>query len=314
MWMLEQARDAGRRARRGRLTSPSRSSAGRVTGVEIAAAYGPRERVATGCLVNAAGPLAAEVGRLAGVDLPLLERAARQGLPRRRRAGRAARAAADDLVRSGDPRLGRRGARRRLAADPELAYLTRPLPGGVHFRPEGGRDRPHAPAALHLPPRRRRRPFGRRSSIPGTRRSPCGRCRPDGARLRRSTSATSAAARSSTAATTARRPRTGFWSVRSPVAGLHLLCGLSGYGIMAAAAGPSSWVPISPARRSARLRRRVSPRPLRRSRLPRPAGRGEFASGSCSLIGGAPRKEFVTVTDFSSEERPVAASMPRGKR
>jgi glycine/D-amino acid oxidase-like deaminating enzyme len=57
MWMLEQARDAGVELIEGRLTAVTVES-GRVTGVELVSPTGAVERIATGTLVNAAGPLA----------------------------------------------------------------------------------------------------------------------------------------------------------------------------------------------------------------------------------------------------------------
>lgn len=138
MWMLEQAREAGVELVEGRLTAVQVES-GRVTGVEIAGPGGNVERIATGCLVNAAGPLAPEVGRLAGLDLPLWNELhgkiyledSEQVVPREL-----------PLMIWCDPVTLAWGEEERaeLAADPDLAYLTRPLPGGVHFRPEGGRD------------------------------------------------------------------------------------------------------------------------------------------------------------------------------
>ncbi len=66
---LEQARDAGVQLVEGRLTSVAVESGG-VSGVEIARRGGSVERIATGALVSAAGPLA-QAGRMCGLKLPL---------------------------------------------------------------------------------------------------------------------------------------------------------------------------------------------------------------------------------------------------
>ncbi len=136
MWMLEQAREAGVELVCGRLTAVAVES-GQVTGVEVAGPTGAVERIATATLVNAAGPLAPEVGRLAGLELPLFNELhgkvyledTEQVVPREL-----------PLMIWCDPVTLDWGEEERagLAADPDLAYLTRPLPGGVHFRPEGG--------------------------------------------------------------------------------------------------------------------------------------------------------------------------------
>lgn len=136
MWMLEQARAAGVELVEGRLTAVSVES-GRVSGVEIARPGGHVEPISTRTLVNAAGPLAPEVGRFCGLKLPLVnelhgkvylddvEGVVPRELPLMIWCDPVT------LDWSDEERAG-------LAADPELAYLTRSLPGGVHFRPEGG--------------------------------------------------------------------------------------------------------------------------------------------------------------------------------
>ena len=135
MVLLEGAREAGARLVRGRVVAVS-TPGGKVSGVEIEGDQG-RERLATACLVNAAGPHAREVGALAGVDLPLVNELhgkvtfddylgiVPRDLP---------------LMIWCDPQelSWSEDERRSLAADPKLAWLVAPLPAGVHFRPEGG--------------------------------------------------------------------------------------------------------------------------------------------------------------------------------
>jgi sarcosine oxidase, subunit beta len=132
--LLEGALEAGAQLARGRVAAIA-TSRGRVSGVEIESARG-RERLATACVVDAAGPRAREVGALAGVDLPLVNELH-------------GKVAFDDylgvvprelpLMIWCDPQelSWSEEERRDLAADPELAWLLAPLPAGVHFRTEG---------------------------------------------------------------------------------------------------------------------------------------------------------------------------------
>jgi len=137
MWLLEEARAAGARLVEGRLVGVETDARG-VAAVEIERG-GTVERFATRALVDAAGPHAAAVARLAGVELPLSSELHGK-VYFEDRLGTVPRELPlmigldpVELAWSADERA-------ELAADPDLAWLTRPLPGGVHFRPEGGRD------------------------------------------------------------------------------------------------------------------------------------------------------------------------------
>ena len=134
MVLLERARVAGVRLVRGRVGA-IRTHRGKVSGVEIEGASG-REQVATACVVDAAGPHARQVGALAGVDLPLANEL--HGM-----------VTFDDYLRVVprdaplmiwcDPVELRwtEEERRELEGDPGLAWLLAPLPAGAHFRTEG---------------------------------------------------------------------------------------------------------------------------------------------------------------------------------
>ena len=232
MWMLEQARDAGVELVEGRLTGVAVES-GRVTGVEIARPAGTVERISTGTLVNAAGPLAPEVGRLGGLELPLFNELhgkvylddVKQVVPREL-----------PLMIWCDPVTLDWGEEERagLAADPELAYLTRPLPGGVHFRPEGGRDSRmllllftyHLDALTPVwPPKFD--PWYPEVALRAVAQMVPGFGVYLGDKMHRSFVDGGYYCK-----TAENRLLVG----STPVAGLHLMCGLSGYGIMAAAA------------------------------------------------------------------------------
>ncbi len=137
MWLLEQARAAGAQLLEGRVVGVETDGAG-VAAVAVERG-GAVERIATRTFVDAAGPHAAAVARLAGVELPLSAELHgkvyfedRLGVVPREL----------PLVIGLDPlRLPwSEEERAELAGDPELAWLLEPMPGGVHFRPEGGRD------------------------------------------------------------------------------------------------------------------------------------------------------------------------------
>jgi len=110
---------------------------GRVRGVRVATESGPLD-LATGRLVDAAGPFAGDVARLAGLELPLFHELHRKvffddhlgAVPREA-----------PLVIWNDPVTVDWSAdeRAELAADPATAALAGEIPAGVHFRPEGGR-------------------------------------------------------------------------------------------------------------------------------------------------------------------------------
>ena len=232
MWMLEEARAAGVELVEGRVTSVA-VEAGKVTGVEVASSNGGVERIATGLFVNAAGPLAAEIGRLAGVPLPLsnelhgkvylddVEGVVPRELP---------------LMIWTDPVTLDWGeeAAGALAADPDLAYLTRPLPGGVHFRPEGGRGSRMLLLLFtyHLEPLQpvwppRFDPWYPEVTLRAATAMVPGLGVYLGEHMRRPFVDGGYYCK-----TTENRLLVG----PSPVEGFHLMCGLSGYGIMAAAA------------------------------------------------------------------------------
>jgi len=134
MYMLERAREHGLQQIHGRVEEVCVCH-GRVETVRLAGG----ETLSTRCFVNAAGPLSAEVGHKSGVELPLYNELHGKVmfedylgiLPREL-----------PLMIWCDPvtLTWSDEERAELAADPELRWLTEPLPAGVHFRPEGGRD------------------------------------------------------------------------------------------------------------------------------------------------------------------------------
>ena len=139
MYLLEQAREHGLRQIHGRVAEIV-VRGGRVEAVRLTSG----ETIATRRFVNAAGPLAPSLSRLAGVELPLLNELHGKVtfddhlgiLPRDL-----------PLMIWTDPvsLTWNEEEREQLAQDPELSWLLEPMPAGVHFRPEGG-----AGSRMHL--------------------------------------------------------------------------------------------------------------------------------------------------------------------
>lgn len=139
-WMLDRAREAGCGLVRRRVVGV-RTRGGRVTGVEL----DDGTRIATGALVDAAGPMLGEVGRMMGEDLPLrLEVHAKVGFPDR--AGVVSREA-PMLIWSDPQRIDWDPDERRMLAAEGRSDLLGELPSACHGRPEGG---PGSPWVLGL--------------------------------------------------------------------------------------------------------------------------------------------------------------------
>ena len=130
-WLLEQARNANAELIADRVVAVE-TAGGMVRGVRLASGAS----IATRHFVNAAGPLAGEVGRLAGVDLPVFSelhrkisfRDSRSSLPR----------SAPMLIWSDQQTLDWTDEERaELTRNADLAYLAGRLGAGAHCRPEG---------------------------------------------------------------------------------------------------------------------------------------------------------------------------------
>jgi len=137
MWLLERARESGVELLVGEVVAVERQS-GAVVGVGVARGA-TLERIATSFVVDAAGPRAADVARLVGIELPLfselhgkvcfedVDRVVPRDLPLC--------IWCDPITLDWDD-----AERAELVRDPHLRYLTEAMAGGVHFRPEGGRE------------------------------------------------------------------------------------------------------------------------------------------------------------------------------
>lgn len=131
MYLLDKAKAHGLHFVSGKVTAVDTVN-GRIHSVQI----NHTDTIATPLFVNAAGPHVAEVGQLLGVDIPVYNElhgkisftdhlaVVPRHLP---------------LMIWNDPITlpWQDEEREALAEDPETAWLTRPFPAGIHFRPEG---------------------------------------------------------------------------------------------------------------------------------------------------------------------------------
>jgi glycine/D-amino acid oxidase-like deaminating enzyme len=134
MYLFEKARRLGVKFESVRVTDVNTAN-GSVTGIRGDGG----KHIDAPIFVNAAGPYLNAVGRLLGVDLPVvtelhLKAAIRDSL------GVVARDA--PMLIWNDPQMLPWGQDERsfLAEDPEMAWLTEPFPASVHTRPEGSGD------------------------------------------------------------------------------------------------------------------------------------------------------------------------------
>lgn len=137
MYLLEQARRRGARRLTGRVVAID-TTGGRVSGVEVETHAG-HVSLAAPIFINAAGPLLGPVGRLLGLDLPVfserhLKAAFKDSL------GVIPRDAPLLIYEDAQTLTWTEEEREWLLDSAETSPLTRPLPPGVHLRPEGGGD------------------------------------------------------------------------------------------------------------------------------------------------------------------------------
>ncbi|MGV3711342.1 MAG: NAD(P)/FAD-dependent oxidoreductase [Gemmatimonas sp.] len=135
MYLLDEAKAAGVTTVSGRVVAVD-SANGAVSSVTIRHGNESETTIATPTFINAAGPLAREVGAMTGVDLPLFSELHLK-------------AAFEDtlgvidrdagLVILDDPQMldWSDDERAELASDRETRWLTAQMPAGIHLRPEG---------------------------------------------------------------------------------------------------------------------------------------------------------------------------------
>jgi len=136
MFLLEQAQNYGVKLLRARISGIEKSK-NRITGVRLA----DGETIQTNCLVNAAGPMLKEIGRLLDVYLPVFcEPHEKVSFPDTERIiDRGAPLLIWSDAQSLDWSEEEKGI---LGKDSEFTWLLGELPAGVHIRPEGGLSSP----------------------------------------------------------------------------------------------------------------------------------------------------------------------------
>ncbi|MBL8669485.1 MAG: FAD-binding oxidoreductase [Alphaproteobacteria bacterium] len=232
MMMLEAAREAGVRLVRGRATRVE-TRGDRVSGVRVALAAGGEELLAADSAVLASGPLVKEMASLAGLTLPTFAephykiswKDSERVVPRD----------APMMIWLDPQQLPWHAEEREaLAADATTRWLTEPFPGGAHGRPDGSGStgtvlalynykNEQAEVVFPLPESEHYGEItlrGMTTMVPGLQVYLDRGARPyvDGGYYMK---------------TPDNRPLIG----PTPVAGLHLSCCYSGFGIMASQAG-----------------------------------------------------------------------------
>lgn len=135
MYLLEEAKAAGVQLLRGRVERV-RQTSGVVEGVDVACTDGTTMHIATPVFVNAAGPYAAQVGALAGAELPLFSEA-HYKIAIEDAAGVIDRDTGLVILDDAQSLEWSDEERDELAADESTRWLTEPMPAGIHLRPEG---------------------------------------------------------------------------------------------------------------------------------------------------------------------------------
>ncbi len=141
--MLQRAENRGVRFVRGEVDGIG-VTGGRVTGVAVRTADGPIS-ISSDVIVDAAGPFAGNVARLAGISLPL-ETVLRQKVVVHDIAGVIPRDAPFTITLDGRSLPWTTTERTELAADPRTRRLLDPLPPGIHVKP----DDTGGPAAIKI--------------------------------------------------------------------------------------------------------------------------------------------------------------------
>lgn len=132
-FMLEQIRARGGRLVQARLRGVQRTDRFEL---ELQAG-GSTERMKADILVNAAGPYLADVGAMMGETVPVTT-LAQQKLAFEDRDGAISRRAAFAIDLDGQEITWTEEERALLAENPATAWLTQPMQGGIHCRPDGG--------------------------------------------------------------------------------------------------------------------------------------------------------------------------------
>jgi glycine/D-amino acid oxidase-like deaminating enzyme len=139
MTMLEKARNLGVRELRAELVAIERDHCG-VKAVEVVAAS-RKDRIETRGFVNAAGPFVPHVAAMLDIALPVFS-VLQQKIVMQDHLGVVARDAPFTIFMDEQYLNWSEDERQLLQSEPEYQWLLDRFPGGLHIRPEGGKDSP----------------------------------------------------------------------------------------------------------------------------------------------------------------------------
>ncbi|SDH46567.1 Glycine/D-amino acid oxidase [Bradyrhizobium sp. Rc2d] len=132
--MLEQIRTAGGALITARVTEIAQQHEGFVLTTR---GHSGEEKVRAGIIVNAAGPYVADIARMLGETLPV-ETIFHQKIAFADNLGAIDRRMPFSIDLDGQTIDWSPQERQLIEEDPAMAWLARPMPGGIHCRPEGG--------------------------------------------------------------------------------------------------------------------------------------------------------------------------------
>ena len=139
MYLLEEARELGVRELRGELVAIKQDHLG-VRAVEVITASG-KDRIETRKFINAAGPFAPHVAGMLGIELPVFS-VLQQKVAIQDHLGVVVRDAPFSIFMDEQYLDWSEDERQLLQSEPEHRWLLDKFPGGLHIKPEGGKDSP----------------------------------------------------------------------------------------------------------------------------------------------------------------------------
>ena len=137
MYLLEEAKKLGVREVRGEVTAVTQDNHG-ISGVEITTANG-KELIQTRTFVNAAGPFAPDIAAMLNIKLPIYS-VLQQKIAIQDHQQIIPRNAPFTIFMDGQTLNWADAERADLQSEPEYQWLLDKLPGGLHIKPEGGKN------------------------------------------------------------------------------------------------------------------------------------------------------------------------------
>lgn len=137
MYLLEEARNLGVRELRGELVAIEQDHHG-VRAIEVITASG-KERIETRRFINAAGPFASHVAAMLDVELPIFS-VLQQKIAIQDHLGVVARDTPFTIFMDEQYLDWSEDEKQLLQSEPEYQWLLDKFPGGLHIKPEGGKD------------------------------------------------------------------------------------------------------------------------------------------------------------------------------